>query len=263
MAGSVSVNTADLGGNISATGGSAITERGIVWSVNNNPTLLDNKFSMGNGIGSFTKTVTGLPQGSTIYARAYATSIAGTAYGNNESFTTQTVVLSLTTTSASLTNTASVNFTFKTAQVITGLTTSNFLLITGGITGAFITGISGSGNAYTITIHTGTGDGIIGLKLANDIGLSPSINNKPFTATGFYTIDKTPPIIRSISIPDRSMKTGDTIPVTVLINPDTDQYKMVTGNINGFSLSGFGKKNDSKQFDVTVPEQQCKHKNCS
>ena len=244
-AASVTTNTANLGGNITNTGGATITERGIVWSVNSNPTLSANKYVMGNGSGSFIQSVTDLPQGATLNVRAFATNIAGTAYGNNQSFTTQTSVLSLTTTSSSLTNTASANFTLKLIQNITGLTVANFALTTTGITGASITAISGSGNTYSITVSTGTGDGSIQLDLTNDTGIAPSINNKPFTSSHFYTIDKTPPLINAISIPNKPMKINDTIPVTILVKPDTDIYKISSGNINGFDLSGFIKKNDS------------------
>lgn len=241
----VATSTAVLGGTISSDGGSAITDRGIVWALSTNPTLLNNKLSMGNDTGQFIQTVASLPQGSTIYTKAYATSAAGTAYGSNESFTTQTMVLSLVAVSASLTNTSAVGFTFKTEQNITGLGSSNFAVAPGTTSGTAIKTITGSGNSYTITVATGNGSGLISLTLVNDNGITPSINNKPYSANSFYIIDKTPPVIRSVNIPNTPMKIGDTIPVTILVVPDADNYKMVTGNINSLGLTGFAKKNDS------------------
>ena len=242
VASNLSLSSATLGGTLRSSGGAPILDKGIVWSLTNLPTIANNKISMGNGDGNFVQPVTALPQGTLIYTRAFATNIAGTAYGNTETFTTQTTVLSLATTASSLTNTAIVNFSLQTAQNITGLTASHFAIETKGITGASINGISGSGNNFTIAVNTGTGDGQLYLKLVNDTGLSISIYNKPFLSTDFYTIDKTPPLISSISIPDKPMKTGDSVSVTVLVKPDADIYKMITGKINGFALSALTKK---------------------
>ncbi|MDO9552978.1 MBG domain-containing protein, partial [Rhodonellum sp.] len=88
---SINVTTvsATLGGEVTSDGGVAVTERGIVWSVNTNPTITDTKIEMGSGKGTFSETVTGLPSGSTIYVRAYATNSKGTAYGEEVSFDTQ------------------------------------------------------------------------------------------------------------------------------------------------------------------------------
>ena len=241
----VSTNTAILGGNITATGGTAVTEKGIVWSVNTNPTILNTKIIMGSGTGNFSQKIIGLPQGSVIYARAYAINAGGIAYGDTIRFATQTMITSFNTTATGKTNATSVGFIFKTAQNISGLTASNFSLQTNNLSGVSITGITGSANSYTLTVTTGTGDGTLGISFSNDAGLSIPINNKTFTATNYYTIDRIAPQINSASIPDKTMKTGDTIPVNIFVKPETDIYKMVSGNIDGFALSGFNKKNDS------------------
>ena len=81
-AGNGSVST---GGNISADGGSAVTVRGVCWSINVNPTINDSKTTNGPGTGNFTSTINGLTQGTTYYIRAYATNANGTSYGNNVS----------------------------------------------------------------------------------------------------------------------------------------------------------------------------------
>ncbi len=245
VAANLSLSSATLGGKLLSTGGAPILDKGIVWSLSNLPTIANNKMSMGNGDGNFGQPVTALPQGTLIYTRAFATNIAGTAYGNTETFTTQTTVISLVATSASLTNTAIVNFSFKTAQNISGLTASNFAIETKGITGATISSINGSGSNFTIAVNTGTGDGELYLKLVHDTGLSIPIHSKPFLSTDFYTIDKTPPLISSLSIPDKPMKTGDSVSVIILVKPDADIYKMITGKINGFTLTAVTKKNDS------------------
>lgn len=89
-ASSITDVSAISGGNISNDGGATITVRGIVWSTSQNPTLASNLGSTndGSGTGSFTSNLTGLSASTTYYVRAYATNSAGTAYGNEVSFTT-------------------------------------------------------------------------------------------------------------------------------------------------------------------------------
>lgn len=74
------------GGNITYDGGSAITDRGVCWSKNKNPTILDSRTYDGTGTGSFISNVTGLVPGATYYIRAFATNLEGTSYGNELSF---------------------------------------------------------------------------------------------------------------------------------------------------------------------------------
>lgn len=95
-AASITTNAAVSGGNITSTGASAITERGIVWDVNPNPTVdLATKTVNGEGIGSFSSSLTGLTSGTEYHVRAYATNAEGTFYGNEVVFTTTQPTLTL------------------------------------------------------------------------------------------------------------------------------------------------------------------------
>ena len=85
---SITSTTAVSGGNITADGGGTITSRGVCWSTAQNPTTADNKTTDGTGSGSFTSNLIGLNAATSYYVRAYATNSAGTAYGNQQSFTT-------------------------------------------------------------------------------------------------------------------------------------------------------------------------------
>ena len=87
---SITANTAVCGGNVTSDGGATVTARGVCWSISPNPTISNNKTTDGSGIGSFTSNITGLAYGTTYYVRAYATNSKGTAYGEEESFTTAT-----------------------------------------------------------------------------------------------------------------------------------------------------------------------------
>lgn len=87
--------SAVCGGNISSSGGSAITARGICWSTLHNPTIVNNHTSNNIGKGSFSSNITGLSMGTTYYIRAYATNSAGTSYGTELSFTTNAPVYAI------------------------------------------------------------------------------------------------------------------------------------------------------------------------
>lgn len=88
----VTSTNAKLGGNITNDGGSAVTARGVVVSLQLNPTIddpaNDEVLSMGSGTGSFTDEFTGFPSNTTIHVRAFATNSKGTVYGEDKAFTT-------------------------------------------------------------------------------------------------------------------------------------------------------------------------------
>ncbi len=85
----ITINAAATGGTITSDGGAPITARGVVWSNLPNPTIdLATKTTDGTGIGTFTSAISGLNPNWDYHVRAYATNSAGTAYGNEITFTT-------------------------------------------------------------------------------------------------------------------------------------------------------------------------------
>ncbi|MBQ6688273.1 MAG: SUMF1/EgtB/PvdO family nonheme iron enzyme [Bacteroidales bacterium] len=75
---------------IASDGGAAVTVCGIVWDEEPNPTEdLSTKITFDGTEANYTYQLTGLNAGTTYYYRAYATNEAGTAYGNEYSFTTE------------------------------------------------------------------------------------------------------------------------------------------------------------------------------
>ena len=97
----VTTSSAKIGGNVTATGGAEVTERGIVWSTSKNPTTNDSKKQVGSGTGSFTIGLTDLKIATTYYVRAYAINSVGTSYGEEISFTTGSAKPTVTTVSPS------------------------------------------------------------------------------------------------------------------------------------------------------------------
>jgi Protein of unknown function (DUF1566) len=82
----ITQSSATTGGNVSSEGTSPVTFRGVCWSRHKTPTISDNKLLNGIGKGSFVSLLTGLTDGATYYARAYATNSSGTAYGDEKYF---------------------------------------------------------------------------------------------------------------------------------------------------------------------------------
>jgi hypothetical protein len=81
-----SPTSANLRGYILEDGGAEVTASGMAWASHYNPAAEDQSVPSQIKSGGFTVTLEGLTEGSTYYARTYATNSAGTAYGNCISF---------------------------------------------------------------------------------------------------------------------------------------------------------------------------------
>ena len=79
----VNNTSARSGGDITNTGGAAITQKGVCWSEFNTPTIEDFKTTDGSGSLDYTSFITLLQPGTTYNVRAYATNSAGTGYATN------------------------------------------------------------------------------------------------------------------------------------------------------------------------------------
>ena len=69
-------------------GGASITDKGLCWSTEPEPTISNAHVSNGEGYGDFAAQMTGLIKNTTYYVRSYAVNSAGIGYGNELSFTT-------------------------------------------------------------------------------------------------------------------------------------------------------------------------------
>lgn len=86
---SITALSAVCGGNVTKTGGSTVSGRGIVWSTNPNPTIsLTTRLYLGSGKGEFSGTISNLEINTRYYVRSYVINPKGVAYGEEVSFTT-------------------------------------------------------------------------------------------------------------------------------------------------------------------------------
>jgi len=202
---SVTTMTATCGGDITNDGGALVTARGVCWSTSTNPTSEGSKTSDGPGTGVFTSNLTGLTPNTTYYVRAYATNSAGTAYGEDITFTTNPIVPTLTTSSiSSLTSTSAssggnVTFDGGAAVEMRGVcwstnpnpTTSDFKTDDGTGIGTFSSELTGltPGTIYyvrsfaTNSIGTGYGNEVSFRTFSSDITISDIDGNSYHTIT--------------------------------------------------------------------------------
>ena len=97
----ITTNYAIASGEVTDEGGGTVSERGICLGTEHNPSIEGNHVANGSGLGFFMVSMSNLAEGTTYYVRAYATNEAGTAYGDEVSFTTLTTP---TVTTAAVTN---------------------------------------------------------------------------------------------------------------------------------------------------------------
>ena len=80
---------ATCGGNVTDDGTLSVTARGVCYDTKPQPTIESPHTTDGKGKGNFTSNLTNLQDKTTYYVRAYATTSAGTAYGEQRTFKTE------------------------------------------------------------------------------------------------------------------------------------------------------------------------------
>jgi hypothetical protein len=191
---------------------------------------------------------------------------AGFTTGDTYTFDrTGPTVSSINLVGSTPTNATSVQWTVTFGESVTGVDSTDFTLpTTGAVSGAAITNVSGSGATYTVTASTGTGDGTLGLNLADNDSITDALGNPlggPGAGNGnftgqTYTVDKTVPAPASVVAAD-AKKLGqidagngsnhDTLTFTYseAVNPAS----VTTGSVNVTFTDGGASNNDT----ITVP----------
>jgi len=84
----ITAASAICGGEVTNENGAKVTERGVCWGIESNPTLSGSHTVDSLGVGVFTSSIAGLLPETKYYVRAYAINSAGVGYGAEKSFTT-------------------------------------------------------------------------------------------------------------------------------------------------------------------------------
>ena len=106
--GEPTANSVTCKGNVTGDGGVSVTERGFCYSLSQYPTNTSDHVAIGNGVGEFTGSLTGLALNSTYYIRAYAVNSLGIGYSEQRSFTTKNGLATVTTGTATTTTATSI-----------------------------------------------------------------------------------------------------------------------------------------------------------
>ena len=135
------------------------------------------------------------------------------------------------------TSAASVNFTVTFSESVTGVDTSapfsDFALTTTGVTGAAITGISGSGSTRLVTVSTGSGSGTIRLNLADNDSIKDGSNNSlggPGAGNGNYVLGETFTITKPTNV---DVSIGGTLEAQFFVAPHESTRRSLPGVNHG------------------------------
>ncbi len=148
---------------------------------------------------------------------------------------------------------ASVSFLVIFSERVTGVTADDFSLeASSTLSGAAITGVSGAGDQYLVTVDTGTGDGTLRLNVIDndsilDSGLNPlggaGAGNGDFTGRS-YQIDKNNPVVTGITLADPNPTGAENVHFTVTFSEgvwpvDASDFALTTtGSISGAAITG-------------------------
>ena len=91
---------ATITGTVTNDGGEFVFTRGFCFATTPTPTVTNGAVTTGNGLGTFSADITELVASTTYYVRAFATTTAGTSYGNELNFTTPNGIAIVTTVTA-------------------------------------------------------------------------------------------------------------------------------------------------------------------
>ncbi len=162
------------------------------------------------------------------------------------------------------------NVTMKVGDTVTATTTvgddggETYTLVSGNING-FTLGSFTRINNTTYTAQFTVTEGGTDVPAGNDINMSliitdaagnESIDYNTPISQGSDPIDANTPTISSVTIPNITMKVGDTVTATTTVGDDGGEtYTLVSGNINGFTLGSFTRiDNTTYTAEFTVTE---------
>lgn len=219
-------------------------------------------FSLYNDINSgWTKTqIADLPYNISTFGEDELGNLYLSNYSSGKIYQIQyqsTIVNSITRANLSPTKAASVDFIVTFSENVTGVDLGDFSLTTAGVSGATLSGVSGSGSSYNVTVNTGSGDGTIRLNLLDDDTILDAfsnplggvgVGNGNFNSGETYTMDRTPPTVLSIIRTDLNPTAASKVSFLVtfseaVFNVDKGDFTLITTELTRasvYNVSGTG-----------------------
>jgi hypothetical protein len=159
-------------------------------------------------------------------------------------------------------------FTVTFSEDVSGVDTADFAPVTtGGISGAGIGGVSGSGKTYTVTVNTGIGDGTLSLNVIDDDSIldvvanplgGPGAGNGAFTTESKYTVNKNAPTVISSLRTDADPTTAAAVNYVLtfsepVIGVDASDFALTTtGELSGSSIIGLNGSASSYTISIAI-----------
>ena len=157
-------------------------------------------------------------------------------------------IASITRADANPTNATDVDFLVTFTENVTDVDTADFDLAVSGVSGAAVSGVSGGGSAYTVTVSTGAGEGTLRLDVADTAVISDTMGNGligiPYSGGETYTIDKTAPTVTAVARADANPASADNVDFSVTFSEDvegvdTADFSLTTsGDLTGTAVTG-------------------------
>ena len=184
----------------SNVGGTTVATRGVSRyniSANTYEALVDTLGGQGVGAGSYGDGLAVF--GESIFVGGNFTTVGDTRSSSRIGLYTANfppAASSITTSGQNPTNLSSVEFTVSFSESVTGVTASNFtLMTTGTVSGASVTSVTGGGRVWTVRVGAGSGAGTLGLNMTNGTGITDglggSLTGLPFTGEVFTLTGQT------------------------------------------------------------------------
>ena len=172
----------------------------------------------------------------------------GEVYVVNKNIAVVTSILRL---DANPTASTGTRFAVTFSESVTGVDVSDFVLTTtGSIGGASLVDVVGAGNAYTVNVNAGSGDGTLRLDLVDDDSIVDESGiplggfgggNGNFTTGESYTLDRTPPIVTMILRLDPDPTSAETVHFSVIFSEpvkyiDVSQFALTANGPTGLTI---------------------------
>ncbi|NVK52153.1 MAG: cadherin-like domain-containing protein, partial [Flavobacteriaceae bacterium] len=239
---------ADLGGNVTNIGASAVIERGVVYALtatNANPEIGGTgvtKVVIGSGAGAYAQNITGLTAASAYSFKAYATNSSGTSYGSVENFNTSgggggggnpTVQFVSTTSSRTENNTGGLGINAELSEQVPFTVTVD----------------------YTVT-GTATGGGVDHTLANGTLTFNPTETTSFFTITTIddAILEANETIVITLSNPTNAVLGTNTVHTHTINDNDTAAVTIadVSGNENDGSITVTATLNNAVQGGFSV-----------
>lgn len=165
---------------------------------------------------------------------------------------TPPAIVSILRANTTPTTASSVNFNVSFTEPVTGVDVSDFALDTSGVSGSAVSGISGSGAAYTVTVSGISGTGTVSIDFVDDDTvidgfLNPAggtgAGNGSFTAGLVYDVDNINPTVLSITRANPNPTASSSVDFTVtfsetVVGVEVFDFSLASSGISGASITG-------------------------